>query len=105
MKLNLDLKSLKRKKKFKKGGLSFRPDTYWGILLLIVCVSIIVVVVFGYLIFQKSNKSLGGDLAPVDSVEKIDQARIDDALEYFSKRANKSAEILSSPSPIVDPSR
>jgi hypothetical protein len=103
--MKLDLKILKPKKKFKKGGIHINPDVYWGILLGVVLVVCVASVLFGYFLFKKTNQNLSVNSAENNSVEKIDQARIDNALEYFSNRANKSSEILNSPSPIVDPSR
>jgi hypothetical protein len=104
--MKLDFKIFKpKKKKFRKGGIHINPDIYWGILLGIVFVATISLMIFGYFLFKKTSKNTSSAPNETNQVEKIDRAKIDSALLFFSERAEKSKEILNSPSPIVDPSR
>lgn len=100
----MEMKFLKKKKKFKKGGSEVKPDLYWKYILLTTFALIILSFAFGFYLFGKINKE--SVLAVTDTSEQniIKKERINKALEYFSKRKIKSAEILNSPSPIIDPS-
>lgn len=102
----MEIKILKRKKIFKKGGLHFDPYIYWEILLGMAFVIATISFILGFSLFRKINKEF--ILGPEDTssqIKTISNERIDKVLEYFAKRKQKSNEILNSPSPIVDPSR
>jgi len=103
--MKFDLKILKPKKKFKKGGIHINPNVYWEISLAMVFFVMLVLVIFGFFLFKKVNNELSLTSDMNTKIETIDKARIDKALEYFNKRAENSKEIINSPSPIVDPSR
>lgn len=94
----------KIKKKFKKGGIHINPDIYWGLSLCVGFVIVLCSVAFGFYLFQKINKGLTTSTDSNAQVQKINKERIDDTLQYFSERENKSTEILNSPAPVVDPS-
>ena len=103
--MDLNLKKFKIKKKFKKGGIHINPNLYWEVSLSFVFILVVGMIVFGYFLFQKTNKDLEATVDNNSNAELISKERIDKALEYFSKRAETSNAILNSPSPIVDPSR
>ncbi len=92
------------KKKFKKGGSGIKPDLYWKYILLVTLLLFLASCVFGLLLFMKINK--GPVLPNIDNSRQdmVKKERIDKALQYFGEREKKSAEILNSPSPIIDPS-
>ena len=100
----MDIKFLKNKKKFRKGGLGIRPDLYWRYILYMTFTLILFSCVFGVYFFMKINKGPVLPVADTSEQEAIKKERFDKILEYFSEREKKSIEILNSPSPIVDPS-
>jgi len=102
----MKIKFFKIKKSFKKGGLHTNPDVFWNLLQGVALAVVFGSVFFGFLLFQKINK----EFAPLDTIDNssvtaVSKERVDKILEYFSGKANKSNEILNSPSPIVDPSK
>ncbi len=103
--MKLDLKILKPKKKFKKGGIHVNPEVYWVSALGVTAFIVLVMMVFGYILFQRVD----AELVPVTDADsranKIDKARIDRTLEYFKKRELVSDEIINMGAPVVDPSR
>ena len=98
------MKFLKKKKKFKKGGLGIKPDLYWRYILYTTFALIFLSSVFGLYLFMKINNEPIPPVVNVNGENSIKKERIDKVLEYFSEREKKSIEILNSPSPIVDPS-
>jgi len=101
----MQIKFFKRKKSFKKGGLGTSPEFFWDILLFIALAIIILSFIFGFFLFRKINRDT---ILAVDSISEksqtINKERIDKILQYFSDREKKSAEILSFPASVVDPS-
>ncbi|MFA5095482.1 MAG: hypothetical protein WC447_02390 [Candidatus Paceibacterota bacterium] len=100
----MEIKFLKREKRFRKGGLGIKPDLYWRYILYITFILIILSFVFDFYLFIKINKEPNPPVLSTNEREAIKKERIDKVLEYFKEREKKSIEILSSPSPIVDPS-
>ena len=100
----MEIKFLKRKKKFKKGGLGIKPDLYWRYILYVTFALILLSCVFGLYLFMKINNESASPVINISGENSIKKERIDKVLEYFSEREKKSIEILNSPSPIVDPS-
>ena len=98
-------KILKRKKVFKKGGLSASPGFFWQFLLLIGFLIIAASCIFGAMLFLEVNK---GSVFEVENVDEgkitISKDRIDKVLEYFREREKISSGIISSPSPVIGPS-
>ena len=91
-------------KKFKKGGLVTNPDFFWNILLSLFLLLVIVALIFGFFLFKKINKeTFLDDSGSYRKVDTVNKERLDKALDYFSKRKNKSSEILNSPVPFIDP--
>ena len=100
----MNLKFLKKKKKFKKGGLGIKPDLYWQYILLATFILIILASVFSLYIFWEVNNASTLSVLNTGEQEAIKKERIDKVLEYFQERGKKSLEIINSPSPIIDPS-
>jgi hypothetical protein len=100
----MDIKLLKKKKKFVKGGSGIKPDLYWRYILYTTFILIFLSCVFGIYLFMKINKESISPVLDTNRQDTIKKERIDKVLEYFTERENKSSEILNSPSPIVDPS-
>ncbi|MEK7089104.1 MAG: hypothetical protein AAB913_03160 [Patescibacteria group bacterium] len=100
----MEIKFLKKKKKFVKGGSNIRPDLYWRYILYMTFTLILISCAFGLYLFLKINKESTLTTINVNEQEVIKKERLNKVLEYFKKRENKSIEILNSPSPIIDPS-
>jgi hypothetical protein len=100
----MDLKFLKKQKKFKKASLIIKPDLYWRYLIYMTFFLILVSCVFGFYLFIKINKEPILPVVSTGGEGLIKKERINKVLEYFKERENKSIEILNSPSPIIDPS-
>ena len=100
----MEIKFLKKKKKFRKGGLGIKPDLYWRYILYITFVLIFIFCIFGLYLFIKTSQEPILPIANVNGQDTIKKERINKVLEYFTEREKKSTEILNSPSPIVDPS-
>ncbi len=101
MKINF----FKKEKNIKKENLRFDISLYWKISVFIMLFVIPWVMFFGYSFFMKINKE---PVLEVDGtsgqIEKIRKDRINKVLEYFSLKNQKSEQILTTPSSIVDPS-
>ena len=100
----MNLNFLKKKKKFKKGGLGIKPDLYWKYILCIAFLLIIFSCAFGLYLFMEINKESVLPVININEQNIVKKERIDKVLEYFSEREKKSLQILNSPSPIIDPS-
>lgn len=91
---------------FKKKNYDIDADFYWKIVLYITFFLLLFGAFFGFYTYLKINKDTNSSKSTSSlQVGKVDKARIEKVLEYFSSRANTSENIMSSPSPIVDPSR
>ena len=102
----MKLKFFKREKKFKKGGFHTNPDISWEAVLYLAFALAALSFVFGFLLLKEVGKESGnGELNGRGQTKVIEKERIDKALDYFAEREKKSAEILNSPSPIIDPAR
>ena len=104
MKIELS-KLFKKEKKFNKKEFIFNVYFYWKLAIFFAFFLVIVSFVFGYYLFVKINKEpdLSADLGG-GQIPTIDKNRIDEVFRIFSEREKKSAEILNSSAPVVDPS-
>ena len=101
----MNLNFFKTQKKFKKSEHQPNPDLYWRAILFVTFILIFLSFVFGAYLYLNINKE--DFLSTVEyngQSKKIGKDRIDEALEYFTERANKSENILNLPSPLIDPS-
>lgn len=101
----MDLKIPKIKRSFKKEKLHIHPITSWKIVLCVAALLILASFAFSFNLFMQVNKEL---VVPAEEIKGqikiVRKESIEKTLEYFSEREKKSAEILDSPSPVVDPS-
>jgi len=95
---------LKKKKKFRKGGMGIKPDFYWKYILYITFTLIVIFCAFGLYLFLEINDKSTVPVVDISEQNVIKKERFEKVLEYFKEREKKSAEILNSPSPIIDPS-
>ena len=101
----MKIKLFKIKKNYRKEVFKINPNTYWKVLVIFSGFLMIISFIFAYNLFRQTNKE---DVpVVVNNTQKIgdkEEEKIKNALDYFSLRAQKSAEILNSPSTVVDPS-
>jgi hypothetical protein len=95
----------KKENNFKKKNSALGPNFYWEIIVFITIIILVSSFFFAYSFFQQINKEYPL-LTIYDSgqVPNVDKVRIENVLNYFSDREQKTKEILSSPAPVVDPS-
>ena len=100
----MEIKFLKKKKVFKKVDRDINPDFYWKSILGVTFFIIIASLIFGFLLFTKTNKDLVLPVINTNEQEIVKKERIEKVLQYFKESEKKSNNILNSPSPLVDPS-
>jgi|SRR3989344_6812105 len=100
----LQAKLLKREKTFKKEHSSLNMNFYWQLAVFIVFVMIPFLFFLTYQFFMDINQEYIPSTESTTGQTIIRKERINKALDYFSIRKQKSTQIKSSPTPIVDPS-
>ena len=106
----MDLKSLTKKfinktNTFKKSSWTINPDLYWKSILLLSGFMLAGFFIFGFLMVKKVNDDTNiEDTVNVVKIEAINKERLNNIIEYFSKREEVSNTIINLPSPVVDPS-
>lgn len=99
------LKLFKKKKVWKKNDFEINPNLYWRYLLVLVVVVIAGSFIFGVIIYGQIKSEPLSSFDSGKETERSDQKNsILEMLEYFEIRKEKSELIISSPSPVVDPS-
>jgi hypothetical protein len=97
--------NFKKEKSFKKEDSQRSINFFWRLALLFTFFMIFISFFFGYQLFTKINQESilpsGSNEVQVQTVKKED---MDKTLQYFTDRAKKSDQIISSPPPVVDPS-
>ena len=101
----MKIKIPKIKKSFRKGGFHTNPNISWEIVLGLALVLILASFIFGFYLFtQVSRESVLPTTDSDKQIPMVDESRLEKALDHFSERERKSAEILNSSVPVVDPS-
>ena len=102
----MKIEFLKKKKDFlKKDESQIKPDFSWKIILYLTLAIILVSFIFGFNLFVQINKEQpDSSTSPSLQANIVKKARIEKVLNIFSERDKKSADALSSPSSLVDPS-
>ncbi len=101
--MELNLKFLKFKKKYKKRGARIRPHLYWRYVLIVSFIIVLASFIFGWYLFVDVDKSSSLPSVVIENFEKAEKERIENILKYFEEKQEKSTDILNSSSPIVDP--
>ena len=97
----------KKEKNFKKEeeNLWSHLNLFWTLAVLLMLAGAILSFYFGYYLFTKINTESATSSDRANSqIQTVKKEAIDKELEYFSGREKKSAEIINSPAPIIDPS-
>lgn len=101
----MQIKFFKKEKNFKKESLGFNINFYWKSTVCFVFLVIFLSFFFGYYLFMKINKGPISKVSDDSSqIEIVKKERLENTLEYFSLRKQKSNQILNFPAPVVDPS-
>lgn len=98
---------LKKKKNLLKEKKSIeKPDFFWKIALISCFVLILASFAFGFYLFNQIDQgsTLDNSVASTAPNTPDDLNRLKNTLQNFSDKENKSAQIINSPSPVVDPS-
>lgn len=101
----MKIQLFKKEKNFKKKNFQLNPNLYWKIAVFGALIIMILSFFFGYSLFAQINKepvATGGN--GNGGVPTVNEDRLKKDLDYFYMRAQKSNQILNSPSPIIDPS-
>lgn len=102
--MKINFKFPKRKKKYTKEKISKKVGFFWSLALYFSGFVVVLAFIFGYFLYSKVNEdSFISASAEAKSVEEY-KNRLDQALLFFSERAQKSGEIISSPIDFFDPS-
>jgi len=80
------------------------PNVYWDYLLLSMAAVVILSFTWAIYLFLVIRQSPPSTPYPSMKAYETEKEKINQALEYFRARARKSAEIITSPSPVADPS-
>jgi DNA-binding transcriptional regulator WhiA len=106
----MDLKSFKKKfltqrKKYKTDTFTVNPDIYWKTILVLSTLIIFGFFIFGFFLSRQVNDD-NNNASPLDVMapKTVSKENLERVIEYFNERARISEEILSSGSPVVDPS-
>lgn len=106
----MDFKTLvkkisRKKQEYKKPISLIDPTLYWKSILILSASLIIGFFGFGYyLVVSVEETPATSPLNNPVQVRSFNKTKLDQAIEYFSKREKVSQDILSSPSLVVDPS-
>ena len=101
----MKIKFFKIKKNFKKGNFQINPNFFWKIILSLALIIAVSSFVFGFYVFMNLNSEINPETDTTSAqAGTIKKDRLEKILKYFSDKEKKSAEILNSPSPIIDPS-
>ncbi|MGH7249514.1 MAG: hypothetical protein ACREGC_00925 [Minisyncoccia bacterium] len=101
----MKIKIFKKTKDFKKKDFALNALLYWKFFVAVAGIVLFAAFFFGYRLFTGIIEESPDPLSTTDnSVPKVDEARINSALQYFKDREQRSADILNSPAPVVDPS-
>jgi hypothetical protein len=100
----MQIKFLQKKTNFKKTNFYFNSNFYWGLIVCMVFIISLFSALFGYYLFMQVNKEPTVLIQGLDPSQTVKKERLQKASEYFSVREKKSAEILNSSAPVVDPS-
>jgi hypothetical protein len=101
MKLNF----LKKKKVYKKNRFKLSASSYWRIILGLFFLLLILAVFLGLNTYERVEGELVFSMGDTNNrIEKDKKNKVNEVLNYFKTREEKTKEILNSGSIIIDPS-
>ncbi|MCX6747767.1 MAG: hypothetical protein NTW98_02370 [Candidatus Nomurabacteria bacterium] len=102
---SLATKFLNKKRELKKSSWVINPDIYWRYLIVLSAVLMVVLFAFAFYLFSNINsKNVEEENVNVVRLQTINKERLDNVIEYFSKREKVSENIIRLPSRVIDPS-
>lgn len=104
--MNIDfLKKFKSVPKIKKEKFDVNVGIYWKFIIFLFFLLVLGSFIFSYYIFNSLSGISDNISKNVNSLkESIHEEKLDDTLEYFKNKEEKSKAIISSPAPVIDPS-
>lgn len=102
----INIKNLfKKKTHFRKGGFHANPNIGWELILVLALGIIAGLFVMSAYIFRQTNAEFNAPISGLPpSTASIREERLQNTLEIFSGREQRSREILSFPAGVSDPS-
>jgi hypothetical protein len=101
----MKMEFFKKRNSFKKKNFQFNPNLFWKLALGGSLILILGSFFFSYRLLMKINEE---SVLPMTNTDKqvptVKADIMEKVLRYFSVREQKSAGILNSPSPFIDPS-
>ena len=106
MDINLNFLKLKKEKKLNKVKSDVDVNSYWRLLIIVSLTLIIFAIAFGAYFFININKDFENPSIKTSvQMEKVKKERINNVLNYFVVKSQKTESILNSESPVIDPSK
>ncbi len=105
MKFDLKLQMSKKGEKriFSKEKIQINPDKYWIFVLIFNFLIIVSAFVFGYFMFTNASIELNTE-EPVSNKQGVNEKKLEEVLNFFEIRKEKSEKIILAPLEKVDPS-
>lgn len=101
----MKIQFFKKQNNFKKKDFILDSNLYWRVAVSIAFVLILTSFVFGFRLFLQINQEFSTpETVGSTQTRLINKNRISKVLDYFSEKEKKTAEILNSGVPVVDPS-
>ncbi|HPS21441.1 MAG TPA: hypothetical protein PLO44_01375 [Candidatus Paceibacterota bacterium] len=100
MDIKLDFLKFKKAKKFKKEKADIDVNSYWRLLIVVSLIFILAAIAFGAYFFVTINKDLeNANVKTSLQMEKVKKERINNVLNYFNVKSQKTESVLNSSSP------
>ncbi len=100
----MEIKFFKKQKSFKKENFTPNVKLFWMIILIVVFMVLVFSAVFGFYFFKKLDKEAQITEEFGEQLHTVKKVRMQEVLDFFSKKKEKSLDIVNSSSPISDPS-
>lgn len=101
----MKIKFFKKENNFKKKNFAFSPNLCWKFAIGSAFVLILLSSFLSYRLFTQTNQEpVLSAMNESGQVPMVKKDRIEKVLNYFLERNQKSAKILNSPAPVIDPS-
>jgi hypothetical protein len=95
---------LKKKNNFKRKDFSIDVALYWELIVILGFFLILTTSIGSFILFREINQEPAGPVSGIDTkVPSVNKDELTKVLNYFQMRAERSQQILNSPTPVVDP--
>jgi hypothetical protein len=100
----MQLKFSKKDTNLKKARFHINPEHYWKVTFYIALLIALTGCAFGLYLFSTTSSDFTLGENTQSSVETINKKGLEESIQYFDDKREKSESILVNPSPIIDPS-